>query len=71
MNGSKDTSAVTIYRVVLTFLGSNTFHKNIGGGTSLLSSRMDVRGEVVFDFNTAVFGAGVAMSGRSLVRACA
>ncbi len=35
---------------------------------SLLSSRMDVRGTVTFDRNTAVFGAGVAMSGRSLVR---
>lgn len=34
---------------------------------SLLSSRMDVRGSVKFDGNTAVFGAGVAMSGRSLV----
>ena len=34
---------------------------------SLLSSRMDVRGNVIFDRNTAVFGAGVAMSGRSLV----
>ena len=29
---------------------------------------MDVKGSVVFDGNTAVFGAGVAMSGRSLVR---
>lgn len=28
---------------------------------------MDVRGNVTFDGNTAVFGAGVAMSGRSLV----
>ena len=28
---------------------------------------MDVKGNVVFDGNTAVFGAGVAMSGRSLV----
>jgi hypothetical protein len=29
---------------------------------------MDVRGTVKFDGNAAVFGAGVAMSGRSLVR---
>ena len=34
---------------------------------SLLSSRMDVRGHVLFDRNAAVFGAGVAMAGRSLV----
>lgn len=34
---------------------------------SLLSSRMDVMGSVKFDSNSAVFGAGVAMSGRSLV----
>ena len=31
---------------------------------------MDVRGSVRFDSNSAVFGAGVAMSGRSLVSLC-
>ena len=65
--GSGDTTAVTVYRVLLSFHGNNTFISNEGGGTSLLSSRMDVRGQVTFDRNSAVFGAGVAMSGRSLV----
>lgn len=66
--GSGDTTAVTVYRVLLAFYGNNSFYDNFGGGTSLLSSRMDVRGRVLIDRNTAVFGAGVAMSGRSLVR---
>lgn len=66
--GSADTTAVTVYRVLLSFYGNCTFTDNLGGGTSLLSSRMDVKGRVLFDRNTAVFGAGVAMSGRSLVR---
>lgn len=65
--GSGDTTAVTMYRVLLSLYGNNTFTDNLGGGTSLLSSRMDVRGQVLFQGNTAVFGAGVAMSGRSLV----
>ncbi len=65
--GSGDTTAVTVYRGLLSFYGNNSFYGNIGGGTTLLSSRMDVRGNVVFDGNLAVFGAGVAMSGRSLV----
>ena len=68
--GSGDTTAVTVYRVLLIFHGNNTFLGNQGGGTSLLSSRMDVRGHVLFDGNVAVFGAGVAMAGRSLVSVC-
>lgn len=66
--GSGDTTAVTVYRVLLVFYGNNTLIGNRGGGTSLLSSRMDVRGHVLFHGNVAVFGAGVAMAGRSLVR---
>lgn len=65
--GSGDTTAVTVYRVLLSLYGNNTFYKNQGGGTSLLSSRMDVRGLVTFERNVAVFGGGMAMSGRSLV----
>ena len=65
--GSADTTSITAYRVLITFYGSSSFIANQGGGVSLLSCRMDVRGNVTFDGNTAVFGAGVAMSGRSLV----
>ena len=65
--GSADTTSITAYRVLISFYGNTSFISNQGGGMSLLSSRMDVRGNVMFDRNTAVFGAGVAMSGRSLV----
>lgn len=65
--GSADTTSITAYRVLISFYGNTLFISNRGGGVSLLSSRMDVRGSVKFDKNTAVFGAGVAMSGRSLV----
>ena len=68
IRGSADTTAITAYRVLITFYGNTSFHSNQGGGVSLLSSRMDVKGTVIFDNNTAVFGAGVAMSGRSLVK---
>ena len=66
--GSADTTAITVYRVLISFYGNTSFLSNRGGGVSLLSSRMDVKGGVVFYNNTAVFGGGVAMSGRSLVR---
>ena len=66
-DGSIDTTAVTVYRVLLTILGNTTFRGNTGGGATLLSSRLDVRGTAIFDSNTAVFGAGIAMAGRSLV----
>ena len=65
--GSGDTTAITAYRVLVTFYGNSTFLNNQGGGISLLSSRMDVRGELLFDGNRAVFGGCIAMSGRSLV----
>ena len=67
--GSADTTSITAYRVLISFYGNTSFISNRGGGVSLLSSRMDVNvnGSVLFDGNTAVFGAGVAMSGRSLV----
>lgn len=67
IRGTADTTSITAYRVLISFYGNSSFISNQGGGVSLLSSRMDVRGNVVFDGNTAVFGAGVAMSGRSLV----
>ena len=66
-NGSADSTALTAYRVLLTFNGNSWFASNFGGGISLLGSRMDVRGQVHLDRNTAVFGAGIAMTGRSLV----
>lgn len=58
---------MTVYRVLVTFKGSNVFFDNEGGGITLLSSRMDVVGEVTLDNNRARFGGGVALSGRSLV----
>lgn len=67
IEGSADTTSIIAYRVLVTFYGRTLLIGNVGGGISLLSSRMDVRGNVTFHRNTAVFGAGVAMSGRSLV----
>ena len=64
---SEDTTAVLVYRVLATFTGRSVFKGNVGGGITLIGSRMDVQGEVVIDGNSAVFGAGIAMSGRSLV----
>jgi predicted outer membrane repeat protein len=65
--GSADSTALTAYRVLLTFNGTSSFVGNWGGGISLLGSRMDVKGEVKLDSNIAVFGAGIAMTGRSLI----
>lgn len=65
--GSADTTSITVYRVLISFYGNTSFLSNRGGGVSLLSSRMDVKGNVILNGNTAVFGGGVAMSGRSLV----
>ena len=66
--GSADTTSILVYRVLISFYGNTSFLSNRGGGVSLLSSRMDIKGGVLFYGNTAVFGGGIAMSGRSLVR---
>jgi hypothetical protein len=64
---SADTTAMTVYRVLVTFQGHSSFLSNQGGGITLLGSRMDIQGHVDLDSNFAVFGAGIAMSGRSLL----
>jgi len=47
--------------------GYNAFNGNIGGGVTLLNSRIDVKGQIDFYGNIAVFGGGFALSGRCLV----
>ena len=64
---NQDLSTITAYRVLLTFRGRTTFYENIGGGVLLLSSRIDIQGDVIFEKNLGVFGAGMAMSGGSVV----
>ena len=65
-----NTSAITVYRVLITFIGTNIFCNNYGGGITLLGSQMNVDGEIVFERNRAVYGAGIAMSGGSRVCVC-
>lgn len=46
---------------------NNVYIGNIGGGITLLNSRLDVKGRIEFHRNLAVFGGGFALSGRCLV----
>ena len=46
---------------------NNIYIGNIGGGVTLLNSRLDVKGRIEFHRNCAVFGGGLALSGRCLV----
>lgn len=63
-----DTSALAAFRFPVTFRGVNNFTNNIGGGITLLNTRMDAYDEMNFISNTAVFGGGIAMDDRCLVR---
>ena len=63
----RDIPAVTAYRVLIEVDGYNAFNRNIGGGVTLLNSRIDVKGHIDFYNNTAVFGGGISLSGRCLV----
>lgn len=47
--------------------GYNKYVGNIGGGVTLLNTRIDVKGRIEFNENSAVFGGGIALSGRCLV----
>lgn len=65
---SRDISALTTYRVLVEFDGyENKYIRNIGGGITLLNTRVDVKGRIEFHGNKAVFGGGLALSGRCLV----
>ena len=65
---SKDISALTTYRVLVEIDGyNNKYIRNIGGGVTLLNTRVNVKGRVEFHENMAVFGGGIALSGRCLV----
>ena len=62
------TAAVSGYRIVANFNGTNTFTDNIGGGIVLSESRLNVQGTLILSGNVAVNGGGLAMFGRCLVR---
>ena len=68
LSDSKDISALTTYRVLVEIIGhNNKYIGNVGGGVTLLNSRLDVKGRIEFHQNLAVFGGGLALSGRCLV----
>ena len=70
LEDNEDTSAVAAFRFPTIFLGHNYFIRNRGGGITLLNTRMQANGTVVFDSNVAVFGGGIAMDDRCLVSHC-
>ena len=67
LQSAQDTSAVAAFRFPTTFSGNNTFISNRGGGITLLNTRMQASGTLLFEKNVAVFGGGVAMDDRCLV----
>ena len=67
LEGNQDTSAIAAFRFPTVFSGYNNFTGNVGGGITLLNTRMEVNGSLWFQANRAVFGAGLAMDDRCLV----
>ena len=69
MSEANDSSAISTFRFPTVFQGSNRFVGNVGGGITLLNTVMNVRenGSLLFEGNTAAFGAGIAMDDRCLV----
>ena len=55
------------FRFPISLNGTNIFERNEGGGISLMQSRVDVGGTVLFLENTAVTGGGMALEDQSLV----
>ena len=66
---TQDTSAIAAFRFPTVFSGSSLFEGNIGGGITLLNTRMQVRAfsNLLFLNNRAVFGGGISMDDRCLV----
>ena len=67
LDENEDTSAIAAFRFPTIFSGSNSFVGNIGGGITLLNTRMEASGSLWFEANRAVFGGGIAMDDRCLV----
>ena len=69
--GNKDKSlrrsAIMSFRFPISLSGTNVFESNEGGGISLMQSRVDVGGTVLFLNNTAVAGGGLVLEDDSLV----
>lgn len=61
-------SALVSFRFPIHLNGYNHFISNVGGGISLLNSAMTVAGELLFDSNTATYGAGLSLDDICLVR---
>ena len=68
LEDNQDTSAIAAFRFPTIFSGFNNFTGNIGGGITLLNTRMEASGSLWFEGNRAVFGGGIAMDDRCLVR---
>ena len=60
-------SALLAFRFPVTLSGCNHFEENIGGGITLMNARLNVRGELLFLNNLAMFGGGIAMDDSCLV----
>ena len=67
--GNKATrqGAVLSFRFPISLSGTNVFKSNEGGGISLMQSRVDVGGTVLFLENTAVAGGALALEDQCLV----
>ena len=55
------------FRFPISLSGTNVFESNEGGGISLMQSRVDVGGTVLFLENTAVAGGALALEDQCLV----
>ncbi len=65
---SEHLSALLTFRFPVTFKGCNRFIGNFGGGISILSTRIEVEGELLLQSNVASFGGGIDVDDTSLVR---
>ena len=60
-------SALLGFRFPLTLKGSTMFSDNQGGALSLLQTRIDAMGDILFEGNRATEGAAIVMEEQSLV----
>lgn len=66
-NTATTDGTVLLIRFGAIFEGTNTFTGNSGGGIVLVLARMDSRGNLWFQNNSALDGAGVLMQEHCLV----
>ena len=66
-NIAMNQGSLLAFRFPVTFEGTNIFSGNMGGAVTLITTRMNLKGKILFENNHAGEGGAVTLVDRALV----